>query len=457
MSLSFINPFVDGRIWVPGGKTIDLTFIGEDKLPFVESVEIEVGTAMNFEISVNFTPTYDAAVDLIDNTDWFRLGNTLGVRWGYNDGNPAHISDWMYGFIQLPIPAFGDEISLGITANGVGWNLSKNESTRVWGTVKNPTSLETIFETIAKKYGLKLVWSIGLDQEEYFSRKLAYLQAGLTDYQFLERYARHCIAITGKSSPVTTVFKGKELHLISSNKEKPAPAAEFHMYGKPDPANNIYPMNSFTPENYGALFLPHRTYSSAVYGANSHPADPVKKVDSAGNKSAGEAAGKENNTGGKETVYSTGVDADPNPDTGLKYDVPDDIQMEAGKHVPVIITAESEDQMAHEVQSQIDNARQQDASDFGLKVNFGAMAVPKLVPMQYVRLRGVTGFFSTDYRLSNLKISIGDGGADMECDAQCVGIPEGFAWIAQEVATSETGETVQMRMRGYSVTHDGNI
>lgn len=437
MSYAFLNPFVDGKIWSPGNGSIDLSFVGEDKIPFMSDVEIKIGMACDFELTVNLSPTYEAAVDLIDNHPWIRLGNTVGIRWGYNDGNPAHVSDWIYGFMQMPEINFGDEISLAIKANGVGWNLSTNESVKTWGTLESMTTLRTVFETMAKRRGISIVWEIDENQNEYFDQDLTFVQAGITDYEFMIRYARGCTT-RGKASPVAVIFKGKNIHFVTYSKEKSEPVAEFHMYGKPDHSKNIFAMHDFQPENYGALFLPKRTVSGFLYGANSDPEVIPEKVDSAGNKAAGTGAGTENNSGGKETLESTGIDGEANPDTGHKFDVENDPLTEGGKIIPILM---GESAAVEDAQALVDNIRQQDAGDFGVGVSFNTQALPTIYPMQYIRCKGVTQFFSTDYQIKELTIGINDNGAEMAVNAWATGIPEGMAWFAQEVNNSEQGET----------------
>lgn len=440
MSYAFRNPFVDGKIWTPEGGVVNLSFIGDNKLPYVSSVEIDIAEAMNFELSVVMNPTYKQLIDLIDNQPWIRLGNTIGIRWGYNDGNQAHISDWIYGFIIMPEPDFGEDITITIKANGVGWKQAKSESTRVWGTLDTPKSLEEIFKEMASKWGVKLVWEVSDEQMKYFQTKLTYLQAGLTNYQFIERYCREC-AVGETHEPVVPILRGKEIVFKSSSEKDPKPSAEFHYYGKPDTSKNIFPMTNFNCDNMGPLFLPHRTYSAFLQGANTDPNADTEVVASAGNSDAegeGMKGGSENNFSGKESLQSSGTDGTPNPDTGHKYDVPEDITMEAGKIVPVIIDAEEQSDI---VQGVVDNIRQQDAGDFGISVSFDTLALPALFPMDYVRLKGVTAFFSTVYRIKKMHISINEGGADMTVNAIALGIPEGLSLLSSLVKNSIQGET----------------
>jgi hypothetical protein len=435
LSYDFRNPFVDGKIWSPDGGEVNLNFFGEKKIPYVSGVEIEMGTGGNLDISVILNPTYPEAISLIDESPWFVLGNTLGVRWGYNDGNLAHVSDWIYGFLQLPEVDFSEEISITLKASGAGWQVSMNESTKAWSTVKKPRALRSIFEEIAGKYGLSIAWKIEAELDPYFDLETGYIQAGLTDYQFIERYCRMCAVPNTGSSPVDMIIRGKELILISTPK-KTMPAAEFHYYGKPDPANNIFPLDSFAPKSFGALFLPRRTCSAVLYGINSDPTKPVEKIDSVGND-AGESGGQENNFSGNGSMQTPGEDATPNPE-GMKYQAKQDELLEAGKHVPVIVT---EDKLKENVEAELSNIRQQGAGDYGIEVDFTAVAIPTLVTEQIVRLKGVSRFFSTDYRIKDMTITIDDSGANMSCTAWAHGLDDDMSLYSLLAKTSEQGDT----------------
>ncbi len=434
MSYSFTNPIVDGRIWNPStGESIDLTLIGEDKIPYCQGVEIDIGLGGNLDITVHLTPTYDSAVKLIDETDWLKYGNTLGVRWGYNDGDASHISDWYYSFMQLPEVNFGEEITIDLKASGPAWGMSSVESTRVWSTNENPKSLYDIFGIIAQKYGLEVSWSLeALKQKDYFGEPRAHIQACLTDLQFIERNTRLA------NPRVDMIIRGNKLIFACNPLGHTTPAAEFHMYGKMNPKENIFPMTGFSPEQMGSLFLPSRTFSSQMFGPNTDPTATVEKVDSMGNESSGEAAGDENNISGDGTLCTPGKEAPPDPDSGLKVDVKQDAEKEAGKMVPLII---GEKGLKKNVKNVLDSVRQDTAGDYGIIVNFETIGIPTLVPEQIIRLKGVTKFFSTDYRIHDMGISIGDGGAEMSIKAMAHGLSLEMAYQAEAVKTFAQGDT----------------
>lgn len=440
MAYSFTNPVVDAKIWEPGGGEIDLSIFGsDDKIPYVQSVSITTNMSNGGEISIELSPPYREAIRLLDETAWFKLGNHLGVRWGYNDGQPGHISDWIYGMMLLPELDISEEIRLTIKANTYGIKLDMEESAHNWSNPDAPVSFFSVIEAITKKYGLKIAFSvggkdipasdIGTAQSVALTTPNPYLiQGGLTDLQFVYRFLR--------TNGMEMSIVGNRL-VIYPNPELSEPAAEFHLYGKIDPSKNIYPMTSFSPKSMGVLFLPHSSYTTVLHGFNSDPTAIVEKVSVTGAKGT-DGADKGNYISGAHALETPGVDGPANPETGLKSNVAQDPVDDCGKFVPIPIP---EDMVKETAQGVLSGLMDENAQDFGISVNVGSLAIPTLFPNQVVRLRGVSRFFSTDYRIREISVQITSGDATMELDCCAKGIAPDLANWAAAVTKSEQGET----------------
>ncbi len=85
--------------------------------------------------------------------------------------------------------------------------------------------------------------------------------------------------------------------------------------------------------------------------------------------------------------------------------------------------------------------RQQGAGDYGIEVSFTSIAVPTLVPEQIVRLRGVSRFFSTDYKINSMVFTIDTDGAGMDVNGWAHGLDNDMSLSSQLVKTNEQGDT----------------
>ena len=86
--MAFRSVFVDGKISNPKtGRTAYLKLIGDgETLPYLQSVSLSMERNVNMGITISLTPPYHQALKMISrDNEWLRLGNTLGVRWGYAD------------------------------------------------------------------------------------------------------------------------------------------------------------------------------------------------------------------------------------------------------------------------------------------------------------------------------------------------------------------------------------
>ncbi len=442
MSYGFQNPFIDGKIWCPfTAQEIGFTLMNKENpvlsamnmnTLYVSSAELTLGLRENLELAITMSPTYNEALALIDESPFFRLGNTVYFRWGYNDGLQGHISDWYIGLMQMPIPSFGEEISITLKAIGFAFNVNRISTPRVWSTSDNPKKYEDVAKEIAKKYGLKLVFDdylndVALKMLRQISRT-DLNQGGMTDLMFLSEKAREATA--------QLIVKNNEM--LITNIDQPITVGaevshEFHMYGKMDPANNIFPMTSFDPESMGVLFLPHNQgYMSWVQGPNNDPAEILEPLTCSNRK--GENTGSDNSYSGGEDLNTPNTDGSANKE-GIKVSVqPQASNMEAGKHIPLAVSSEFMQQNAEVV---LDSVRQEKAGNIGIMVNFGSVGIPTFIPGMLCRLRGVSNYFSCDYMARRVVVNIESGGASMAVTAGMKGFPAGLEYMADEVQRFE--------------------
>lgn len=440
MAYSFTNPVVDAKIWSPTDGTVELSIWGEEpSIPYVQSVRIMSGMAWGGEIEIELSPPRDEAIRILDETSWLKLGNMLAVRWGYNDGQPGHLSDWIYGMMLMPDLSIAEEISLTIKANTFGLNADRSGSTKTWSKPGAKMSRLDIIKEICKKYGF--VFSIsegegnlppaGLTDQEILllDPREDIIQAGLTDLQFLYKMV---LDVGGDMSLV-----GNKLVMYLDPK-KSIPSAEFHMYGKIDPAKNIFPLLSFSPESMGPLFLPSVSYTTAMYSWNADPFAIVERVAVTGAASAGEAASDSNFYSGEGALETPGADLPAEPDSGIKLGVFQDPLSDVGKDVPLVFPVEM---IVSEAKAALQGVMDGNAEDYGIKASITSLAIPTLLVNQTVRLRGVSRFFSCDYKVQEIEVSIDDGGAEMELALCAKGVnPEICLW-AEIAKKSETGDT----------------
>jgi len=444
MAYSFTNPVVDAKIWSPTDGEVNLSIFGEEpKIPYVQNVKITTGMAYGGEIEISMSPTRDEAIRLLDETNWFKLGNILAVRWGYNDGQPGHISDWIYGMMLLPDLQMGEEVSLSIKATTFGVQADRQGSSRTWSKPDSPAILLDVIKEVCKKYGFTFMISEGegylppeaLSEQDkaLMNPRTDIVQAGLTDLQFLGKYIREAgaeMAIIGE----------KLIMFLDPAQSKPA--AEFHMYGRIDPSKNIYPMLSFDPESLGPLFLPSVSYSTAMYGWNADPFAIAERQSVTGSASAGDSASDKNFLSGEQALETPGVDGPAHPDSGLKVSVMHDPLSDIGKDIPMVFPdVVPEDALKEQARTVLQGVMDGSAEDYGITVNISSIAIPTLLVNQTARLRGVSRFFSTDYIIRNIDVNIAGDGATMDLELGARGIAPDLCNWADYAKLSSQGET----------------
>ena len=415
--------FIDGKISNPAtGNSIDLLVMGEETLPYLESIEISMEHGANLNMSVTLSPPYEQALELLSkDNEWLRLGNTIGIRWGYSDLAGA-ISDWHYGFMQMPEVSFGEQISITIQATTLAWNADRVERLRDW-CATTPKSFRDVVTEITKRYDLVAEFgnldpvSTALIDEPVESM----VQGGKTDLHFMKYKAMEY--------GLEMIVKNQNVYFLSPGEPLPGSPnvnATFQMYGRIDLANGIYPMTSIDPESMGAMFIKNfQGVNALAYGPNDDPAvkkEPVVATD----KTAPGAA-----LTSKETVSNPPSDDGKPPqdmdDVKVKSTVRVDPAMDEGGRMFCIPLngSESEDF----INGILSGVREASASEHGVRVSFGSIAVPNLFPRMMVRLDGVGDYFTGSYMLNKVNIRIDSGGAEMECEA----FGRGFAGVNPDV------------------------
>jgi hypothetical protein len=426
--MSFRSIFLDGKISNPlvTDRVMDFRFFGEDSIPYAQSANITLGRGTNLDMSLTLAPTYDKALELLSKDNpWIRLGNTLGVRWGYADV-PGAVSDWYYGFMLMPEVSFGEEITITLTAQTLTWNTNLVERTRVWSTEESPLTLKEIADQIAQRYGLKTDFNEGaLGQDVLVALQTPrsnFAQGGRTDRMFLMQEAE----ILG----LRMIERNGILYFVDQAAPlpgEPSVNATFQMYGRMDPWNNVFPLSTFDPENIGTMFIQNKqALLSFAKGPNDDPEADVEPVVSS------DADARERAFSADTTLSAPSTEDGPPPidmgDVKVKSTVKvEHDQGEAGRIFNLPLNG---DETSEFINAQVSAVRESDASGHGIGVAFGcAIALPNLLPGMFVKLEGVGDYFSTTYLLNDVEISIGDGGASMECK----GIGKGFPNVDRQL------------------------
>jgi hypothetical protein len=418
--MAFRSVFIDGKIINPmTGRSIDLSLFGQNSLPYLQSVSIGLERGANMNLSINLAPPYEAALELISaDNEWIRLGNTLGLRWGYSDVEGA-ISDWHYGFMQTPSASFGDEISIAITASTLAWNTDRVSRVRCWGTEEEPYTFEKIATEIATRYGMEVEFGILDKNLEYLvdNLELVLVQGGRTDLHFLMS--------EGEKLGVRLIINNQKFIFVEASaplKAYPTVNATFRMRGKMDIRDSVFPMTSFTPESMGALFIKNREGVTAIpFGPNDDPAEK-KEVVVSDDANAEQGSYTSDHTVAapslKDGLPKKGAKGEKlNVKTSVKVD---HVAGESGRHFSLPLHGKNYDKA---VNGYLSAAREGVAQEHGIAANFGCFAMPKILPGMYVRLEGIGDYFTGNYLLQKVDVTIDSGGAEMDCYAFAKGFP----------------------------------
>jgi phage protein D len=426
--MSWKSVFVDGQIVNPKtGNKADLSVIGSEGnviLPYVENVVLKESHRSDTTFEVNFVVPYEKALELLSkDSEWFRLGNTMAIRWGYTDV-PGAISPWIVGFMTMPEASFGEQITISVPVVSYGWNLDRTARTTIWSGPDNQRSFLDIAEEIGKFYGLKVeVGELTKAVETVLNQKRAtYQQGGWSDLQFL--------SLTAKAHGARMVVRNDRMIFVNEPDGEPgkdAVTANFLMYGKIDTDNNVFPMDSFDPENMGTLFLQNMHGTAAwPFGPNDDPEADVEPVVVTGAKS------DQNSHSAPETVNAPPAEEGAAP-SAIKDDegnaitakanvVLDPAKGQAGRYIPI---AMGDDFARQHVNETLEGARQDnDAESEGMIVNFECSIVPPwLLTGMFVRVDGVGDYYSCVYLLTEKETTISESGAKMSCVAGSRGFP----------------------------------
>jgi hypothetical protein len=423
--VAFRSIFIDGKISNPKtGRTVSLSLLGdgETNLPFLQSLKLTLVRNINMNMSIILTPPYEDAIALTSkDSEWLRLGNTVGVRWGYSDMD-GMVSDWNYGFMQQPDVSYGEEITVTIEATTLAWNMDRVAKCRDWASTESPRTLLSIVVEIADRYGFEVEYAVISEygREMFETEESSFVQGGRTDLQFLmyeveRRGAR-------------MIIQNNRMIIIDSTAplpEYPDVNATFQIYGKIDIWNNMLPMDSFSSQSMGAMFLRNFQGTTVVpYGPNSDPEEAAEVA------RVSDADSTENTFSSDKTASTPTSDGNTPKDMGdikVKATVAVDTDTEeSSRNFTMPLNGEETEAF---IKGQIEAVNNAAAEDHGITASFSAIAIPNLLPGMFVRLIGVGDYFSSVYMLNQIVLDIGPGRARMECE--CFG--RGFPAIEESV------------------------
>jgi hypothetical protein len=407
--MAFQSPFVDCRISNPKtGRVASLSlFGGDENLPYVSEVRLDMARNVNMGMSITLSPPYDEAIKLISkDSEWFRLGNTIAIRWGYADME-GMISDWHYGFMGQPQISFGEEISIAIEGTALAWHMDRMSRSRDWASTESPRTLLSIAVEIADRYGMEVDYAVINDHSKTLleTKQSSFVQGGRTDMQFLMFEVERCGA--------RMIIQNQKLVLIDS--VAPVPGyptvnATFGYYAKVDVTKNVLPMTSFSTESMGALFIRNlHGIQSIMYGPNSDPEAEAQAT------SVTEANSGDNSFSSKNTYTTSDVDGNEAKGMGdvrvkASIAVNRDIDEGGRCYTPPLNGEESEAFF----ENQISGIYGDEAGEHGITAKMTCIAIPNLLPGMYVRVIGVGDYFSSTYIINEASISISSDGASMD-------------------------------------------
>ena len=417
--MAFKSIFVDGKISNPQtGNVAHLRLISEgETLPYLESVSISLERGANMDMSMTLAPPYEKAIELISkDNEWLRLGNTLGLRWGYADV-PGAITDWYYGFMQMPDVSFGDEISITVPATTLAWNADRISRMKSWASEESPRTFKNVAEEIAKRYELIAEFGDLTPRTKYLIEfpQTSMVQGGRTDLQFLLQ--------EGERWGVRMIARNQYLHFVDAAAPLPGHPnvnATFKYYGKIDVWNSVFPMTGFNPESMGTMFLKQFQGTNALaYGPNDDPAtkkDPVVATD--------ETAENKAFTSQDTVANPPETDGRPPQDMeDVKTKATVKVDPSAGEGGKIFCLPLNGKETTEFIEGFLSGARENNAEEHGISVNFESFALPNLLPGMFVRLEGIGDYFSGTYMLQKMDVNIDAGGASMTADAFGRGFP----------------------------------
>jgi phage protein D len=423
--VAFRSVFVDGKISNPKtGRTASLSLLGEgDVIPYVSSVSLRQARNVNQEMSVTFSPPYEKALKMVaKDSEWLRLGNTLGIRWGYAD--MGMVTDWFYGFMTQPQISFDAEISVTVEATTLAWNTDRVERIRDWASVDEPKSLKTIAETIAARYGLDVEFNfnVPLVEASFNEERSSFVQGGRTDLQFLmmeaERVGARLVSLNQK-----LIFVDASGPTSGEDKV----SATFVMFGDISLDSNRLPLKSFSPNSMGALFLSNFQGVNALpYGPNSDPEEEVARVTAANDDTDPRAFDTGGNAFTSEDTVAIPPKDDGNPPQGIEgVNVKSTIKVdrdsdEGGRNTCLPLDGQETEDF---IKAQLAAISESNAGDHGVSASCSSIAIPNLLPGMYVKVLGVGDYFSGTYMIKELETEISGGGAEMKYEIFARGFP----------------------------------
>lgn len=419
---------------VDTGKTATFSAVkgaeADEHLPFFSNMTVKEDISTHGEINVTLTPhSYQDALDLLK-SPWMKIGNTVGVRWGYTR-HKSHSSAWHYGMLLQPDISFGDQFSVTVKASSFGFLASRGTTGRVWSSkVAQGGAKFTPFEVIkaiAKRYDFE----INLNDGETLSRDPKFLLLDkkdtiiqtANDYMFM----KHLAIWSGCRLFIT---RGNTINIIDRKKAR-KPEHTFIYRGPFDLEKNIFPIDTFDSETT-AMFLPTR-------GVAQDYLSPYAKGSTLAQKwnANAETAPSAAYSGGQvpKPDPQVGKVSPPNANAKKKDKIPSvskfDPATGAPEYLPVVLRDEpgkgKTKALSNELKAVANGIFRQRADYHGVTATVSGPDVPALLPEDMIQMKGVGEYYSVPYRLHAILHTIGEDFATHESTLMPRGFPGNMA------------------------------
>lgn len=337
-------------------------------LSFLESITVKLGLAYVPTITATLTPPLEDARRFVESPliEWTR--SILEVQYGYVGAGGVVSSPTFEGVIQKPEVTLGSDVSVNLTAQGVGGIRGMQEEGT--GEPKTDTSLEEVFREICTRNGMELDTSElekGNAWEEMAAltdNQPSILQGNVGDWWFLVREARKigCWVLLDSTKEARGGGTTSKLKLFPINSVADStPKLKFKLFdftpkGVVGPKNGVYPILSFsTPTS--AVYLAGATQKIRAAGIDSKTRE-AKEI------TADDATSKPSHTG--------------NGQSGLVS------QQSGGSFLGGV------DGAAPDAQQVADNEFKAAIGGRGVKIEVQTVGIPTLVPGQIIEIAGIS-------------------------------------------------------------------
>lgn len=399
---------------VDTGKVATFTAIkgsaADEHLPFFSQMTVVEDISQAGEIIINLTPpTYQDALDLLK-SPWLTIGNTVSVRWGYTP-DPNHLSGWHHGMLLQPDISFGDQFSISIKAQSFGWLPARQQNGQQWsGAGASPMGPLDVIEAIVKRYNFEFNYNDGIAPEPSTLDNLTVprvINQKTNDLVFMKSLA------LGAGCRLF-ITHGNKVNLIDGARAR-KPSVTFVYRGQIDPANNVFPIDTFDSETT-AMFLPRTAIAARFLNPNDKRTGLFRKWE------ANEATAKNAAISGEDVPKPDGDGPTQKAKDGQKIPRRKQLDPEKGaaSYVPIVIRQK---QLANRLQSQMNNIfKGKTAESHGVSATVGGVDVPTVLPEDIAAVKGVGEYHSVNYRVARVEHIVGEAFGVMTAKLQ----PKGF-------------------------------